>query len=179
MGIERNLPMPILKGPNEIIDYQTHLGLKLTQGMIALIDTKDYGLVKSYRWYAIKSHKKFYAMTSFWEGKNKISFQMHRLIMGFPQGIIDHKNRNGLDNRRENFRPCTLSQNSCNSSMRINNKSGVKGVSWNKQSKKWVVSIGIKRKTVSFGGYTDKNEAIEVAKKAYASLHKDYQGELL
>tara|TARA_R100000995_G_scaffold71191_1_gene39828 strand:+ start:267 stop:914 length:648 start_codon:yes stop_codon:yes gene_type:complete len=54
---------------------------------------------------------------------------VHRLIMGFPEGMdVDHINGNGLDNRRENLRVCTRSQNAMNKKLRSDSTTGYKGV---------------------------------------------------
>jgi len=54
---------------------------------------------------------------------------IHRLIMGFPEGMfIDHINGNGLDNRKENLRVCTPSQNCMNKKLRSDSTTGYKGV---------------------------------------------------
>ncbi len=60
-------------------------------------------------------------------GRN--SALVHRLIMGFPEGMhVDHINGNGLDNRKENLRVCTPSQNSMNKKLRSDSTTGYKGV---------------------------------------------------
>jgi hypothetical protein len=54
---------------------------------------------------------------------------VHRLIMGFPEGMdVDHINGNALDNRRENLRVCTRSQNAMNKKLRSDSTTGYKGV---------------------------------------------------
>jgi len=54
---------------------------------------------------------------------------IHRLVMGFPEGMdVDHINGNGLDNRKENLRVCSRSQNSMNKKLRSDSTTGYKGV---------------------------------------------------
>jgi len=61
------------------------------------------GLLK-YFWYARKSHKCWYAVTTVGEPQNTCTLSMHRLIARTPSGqICHHRNRNSLDNRRVNL----------------------------------------------------------------------------
>ena len=55
--------------------------------------------------------------------------------------MIDHKDRNPLNNQKSNLRECTRSQNTMNSRKRRNSSSKYKGVSWHKASKKWYSRI--------------------------------------
>jgi hypothetical protein len=62
------------------------------------------------------------------KGKAKL-YLLHRLIVGAEHGqIVDHANRDTLDNRRENLRICTVSQNMANKKLSVLNKCGFKGV---------------------------------------------------
>ena len=88
---------------------------------------------------------------------------MHREIVSPPDGfVIDHANGNGIDNRRENIRICTISQNVQNSSRRSDNSSGFKGVGWHK-NKKWRVQIMVNGRVTHVGMFSD----IVDAAKAY------------
>lgn len=85
----------------------------------------------------------------------------------FPSRKIDHINRNRSDNRICNLRLADDSQNSANQSIRSDNTSGIKGVTWNKLRNKWQAQIQYKgiRKT----GYFDK---LEDAAKFYDDTAK-------
>lgn len=92
----------------------------LSKGFVALVDDEDFELVSSVSWYARKGLNTYYAERKGprdAEGKRKV-FSMHRLVMGLGPGeggIVDHVNRNGLDNRRENLRVTDKSGNALNS----------------------------------------------------------------
>lgn len=84
--------------------------IKLTQGKFALVDDEDYEKVNRHKWYY---HKEGYARrnSSRHDGKQKVLF-MHNLIIDVPEGLYpDHRNGNGLDNRKENLRISTNAQN--------------------------------------------------------------------
>lgn len=85
---------------------------------------------------------------------------MHRLLMTSPTGtMVDHINGNGLDNRKENLRVVTNSQNLMNRGKNKNNTSGYKGVLWDKVRNKWIALIGFNNKNIYLGRFFTKNEA--------------------
>ena len=91
--------------------------------------------------------------------------------MNCPDGMyVDHINMNPLDNRRENLRVCTNQQNQYNTTKYSNNKSGFKGVSFNKERQKFEAQIRIdgKQKII---GYFDTAEKAHEKYKEYALKH--------
>lgn len=70
---------------------------------------------------------------------------------------IDHKNGDKTDNRLENLRRCTQSQNIMNSAKRKNASSQYKGVTWDKKANTWRAQI-VCNKKISFLGYFKKEE---------------------
>jgi hypothetical protein len=94
---------------------------------------------------------------------------MHRVITNAPAGkVVDHIDRNGLNNRRCNLRICSAADNSRNS-VKKGKSSRYKGVSWNKKNKKWFSSIKYNRKFLHIGYF--ENEI--AAAKAYDKMaHK-------
>lgn len=106
------------------------------------------------------------------------TFRIHRLIYlmfhGHLPKVLDHINGNKLDNRIENLRPATYSQNCSNSVKQKRNTSGIKNVYWNKQMKKWTVIIGIDKTLKYFGCYSSREEAAGVAEQKRNELHKEF-----
>ena len=103
-------------------------------------------------------------------------YRNHRIIFLYHHGYlpkcIDHIDGNKINNRIENLREATISQNICNARTRADNTSGVKGVSWHKQTKKWIVQLQVKNKAKYFGLYHD----IEVAKFIAETMRNKYHG---
>lgn len=104
------------------------------------------------------------------------SYKLHRIIFmyhyGFVPKRIDHIDGNRLNNKIENLREVTASQNAMNSSVRKNSKSGFKNVFLDKTSGKWRVQFKINGKSYSFGSYEDLELADLVAQEARSK----YQG---
>ena len=93
-------------------------------------------------------------------------YYTHRLIFmmfhGYIPKEIDHIDRNKLNNKIENLRSVTKAENVVNQKIRTDNKSGVRGISWNSENKKWVVSKQQNNKR-KYLGYFD---SLELAKKS-------------
>ena len=166
--------MPFQKKlPNKIVPHAGYIGILLTQGKIALIDEIDYPLVSGYRWYAQRHEQAFYAVACVPAKEGGGRKKMHQLLMPLSKPLmVDHRDGNGLNNRRSNLRPATGIQNSANTSMRTNNSSGFKGVCWHKRSAKWHAQLRIKGKRGYLGGFTTP----ELAYAAYCAADVKYHG---
>lgn len=104
--------------------------------------------------------------------------KVHRLIFlleyGYLPKEIDHINGDRQDNRIENLREVTRSQNQFNKTMCKNNTSGTRGVSWHKKSDSWVVRVCANGKSKSIGYFKDLELAGLVADEARAIYHGVY-----
>lgn len=136
----------------------------LPTGERVLFDDSDYELVQQYRWFASPRKHTTYAYA--FCGPRK-TITMHRLLMGAPSGLdVDHKNHNGLDNRRANLRLGSRAENLANSFNREVNTSGYKGVSWIKAERKWVAGIKIDGRRRVLGRFLDLWEAAQAYNEA-------------
>src|ERR1035437_8057727 len=91
--------------------------IPLTRGQFALIDDDDFNKFGGLKWFASLNKKtgSFYASRGVGPRKKRRIVRLHREIMGSPEGLkVDHRNHNTLDNRKENLRICTNSQNMMN-----------------------------------------------------------------
>lgn len=112
-------------------------------------------------------------------GINKKLYKAHRVIWAmvtgeWPTNLIDHKNGNPSDNRFENLREATKSQNQMNIKRIASNSSGIKGVSWSKASQKWRATIMINGKSKHLGVFATIEEASEAYKVAAQNLHGEF-----
>lgn len=123
-------------------------------GEFAVVDDEDYHLVADYKWTLmhIRANGKKYAQANAGKvnGKRKVLL-MHRVVMGVddPKVFVDHRDFNGLNNRRTNLREATRKQNDQNKKRYSNNTSGYIGVS--AKNGKHVASIRHERKTIYIG----------------------------
>lgn len=96
---------------------------------------------------------------------------LHRMIIKPPKGmVVDHINGNPSDCRKKNLRTGSQKQNSYNTRLAKNNKTGFKGVSWDKQRKKYAACICVNRRTIHLGRFNTKVEAADAYDRA-ASFH--------
>ena len=98
---------------------------------------------------------------------------VYLLMEGYMPEQVDHINGNRSDNRWENLRACTPSENSQNRRI-TNSKSGFKNVNWHEQTKKWRVQVMIDGKSRSFGLYSNIEDAKRVAIIARKEIHGDF-----
>jgi DNA-dependent RNA polymerase auxiliary subunit epsilon len=152
--------------------------IKLSQRKYALVSDVDYERVSQFNWYANKGYKTYYAQRKQTISPNKEkTVSMHRFILSAPLGtFIDHKNRNGLDNRRMNLRFVSGSDNQKNKVVNYEGKSSkYKGVSFDKTRKKniWKTTIKLNRKSIWIGRFKDEKEAAQ----AYNIAALKYFGE--
>lgn len=109
---------------------------------------------------------------------DQIQYMAHRLawlyVRGeWPEKTLDHENLNKSDNRICNLREATYVQNRANTPTNVDNRCGAKGVVWHTRDKRWQASIGINKKTVYLGYFTEKR----AAKEAYRAAAQKQYGE--
>lgn len=144
--------------------------------LYTMVSEEDYDMASSYRWRIHKSRKRLYATFGKRVNGKMVMTSLHRMILNPPDGMfVDHINGDSLDNRRENLRVATPSQNMWNQGLISRNTSGIKGASYDKTMKMWRACIqkhGVMRK---LGWFETKEEAgqayAEAAKKLFGEFH--------
>lgn len=131
-------------------------------------DIEDASKILQHCWY--KDNTGYPATTI----NNKV-IRLHAFL-GFKWH--DHQNRNKLDNRRQNLRPCTYSQNIINKEVRRDNTSGITGVYWFARDKKWKAQINIDGKTKNLGTFVEKDDAIKARLKAEKDCYGEFAPQL-
>ncbi len=136
---------------------------------VAIVDDEDKDLLSEYWRFSANKY-----------AANRVLGYMHRVILGriLPQPLadgvkVDHINGNGLDNRRENLRVASHSQNLHNRGANKNNPTGLKGA-YLRRDGKYFSSIMVNRKNIYLGSFDTKEEAHEAYCKAADELHKDF-----
>lgn len=146
--------------------------IPLTQGRVATVDAADYDWLSQWTWSEQRDGNTVYARrtTLAHEGKAR-TILMHREIMGAKRGVkIDHKDRDGLNNRRSNLRECTQSQNQMNSKPREGSASKYLGVTWHARRSRWQAQIKTGGAN-KYLGLFDQEDAAAMAYDAAARLH--------
>ena len=93
-----------------------------------------------------------------------------------PEILVDHINRDRHDDRIENLRLATASQNNAHSAMSRSNTSGYKGVTFGKKEGKWKAQIRVNYKKKHLGHFPTKEEAAAAYQKAAAEMHGTFAG---
>lgn len=146
--------------------------IKLSLNKIALVDDDDFEQLNIYKWHSFKHRNTYYARRN--ENVMGINKQiyMHTQITGIKG--IDHVDRNGLNNQRDNLRKCTSLQNNYNS-LRIKNKTSIfKGVSWNKYHNKWKAQISVNGKRKHIGYFDNDLDAAVAYDKNATEYYKEF-----
>lgn len=156
--------------------------IQLTQKRYALVDDDDYDWINQWKWQARKishtiNHELYYAArTNYIERMNGTKkekyYLMHRLIIGAKKGeIVDHINRNPLDNRKSNLRIVTHRQNMQNRIQKTSSK--YPGVYFDKTKNRWRANITINKKRIHLGHYINEYDAYLSYSKACEYIEND------
>jgi hypothetical protein len=150
-----------------------HIEILLSRNKKTIIDIDDYDFVREFRWYAKEDNRTWYAIARFGQRYEKQVF-MHKMLTGYK--ITDHKNNDGLDNRRDNLREASNTESARNRRTPTNSKSKYKGVYpiVDANTTYWCAHIKIgKNKRLFLGVYKDE----ETAAMAYDGAAIEFHGE--
>lgn len=144
------------------------------------IDKEDLDLIKQYCWH---KHRDGYLRTRYnviidenGNPHNKYILMHKLLTQGFEESNleIDHINGKPNDNRKSNLREISHSNNMKNIKLSKSNKSGVKGVYYNKLEKKWKSYISYNGKQINLGTFSKKEDAINIRILAENKYYKNF-----
>ncbi|MBS4956556.1 MAG: HNH endonuclease [Clostridium sp.] len=149
-----------MKGNKYIINekYAEMIIESKVHGIIKVkIDKEDLEKCSKLTWHYAKNKDSKYIQSRI---KDKM-VKLHRFVMDINDKnlVVDHINRNPLDNRKSNLRICSYKENSFNKSIRVDNTSGIVGVDFHKINKKWRAKIKYNNITIHLGYFEDINEA--------------------
>ncbi|HKN85646.1 MAG TPA: AP2 domain-containing protein [Nitrospiraceae bacterium] len=153
-------------------EYWNCVCIPISKGKYTIVDTEDFPLISSYSWQAKNNRGRgYYARTKVQINGDKLGITLHQMLF---KELVDHKDLDGLNNRRNNLRPCTHAQNQRNRPKRRGTHSSkFKGVYWNKREKKWVACMSVNDRTLYLGIFTDEVDAA----KAYNQAAIRHSGE--
>lgn len=143
----------------------------LSKGQEAIVDAADVALVEGVNW---NCHKGYAVRCLHFPDGSRSTVYMHRVVNGTPSELFtDHIDGNKLNNCRANLRNATKKQNAANVGLRSTNRSGFKGVSWNKRDGLWQAHIYQAGKRKFLGYYVTAEEAFA----EYQAVAKMQHGE--
>jgi len=140
-------------------------------GRAVIMDAADYETAACYSWSATSDPRRaddLYASAVV----NGATVTMHKFLTGYP--LTDHRNHDGLDNRRSNLRPVTHAQNLQNQRPRDGGASRHKGVHWHKQRQKWAAQITCDGKKRHLGMFATEGDAARAYDAAARELFGEY-----
>lgn len=116
-------------------------------------------------------HGEGYVCVGF-RGETHLAHRLAWLYMTgrWPANDVDHVNGDRSDNRWENLREATRSENLRNQKVRTNSKSGYKGITWDAERRKWLVQVDHKY----VGRFACLEDAVEASKDYRRSYHGDF-----
>lgn len=154
--------------------------IPITRGHIVLVDDEDYDSLSAHKWQVKVSGKgivTFYARRTILQSTGvRKTMLMHRIIC--PEyKRVDHIDHNGLNNQRNNLRPCTRAQNGMNSRKAPGCSSAYKGVTWSPRDKRWVAQINMRtergKQVKTIGLFREESDAAQ----AYNFVADEWFGE--
>lgn len=142
-----------------------HVEIPLSRGLVARVSEADADRIAPHRWHAVKAGHTFYAARR----TSERGIYMHRQVLGVVglgrDVFVDHINHDGLDNTRENLRPCTHAENNRNRRDRLG-----AAPAWAVYpvGEKWEAKISVAGGSMQIGRYASEREALI----AYAAAEK-------
>lgn len=141
-------------------------------------DLEDYEKIKNYVW---KYQQDSYVITNLWENNKPTTLRLHRFVFLNETEIeddsidVDHRNHVPYDDRKENLRKSKHYQNITHCKKYSNNKSGVKGIFYDKERNKWKALLTINKKSVLNKRFDTFEEAVQARKEAEEKYQKEFQ----
>ncbi len=153
--------------------------IELSKGKIAIIDDCDYQKISQFNWYASQEKNGLWYARAYVETKEhkQRKIRMHRLVLNMTREDrhqVDHRNHNGLDNRRCNLRIVSNAQNSMNRRKQDGCTSKYKGVCWDADRNKWRAVIHLNNKKFNLGRFIDEVSAARAYNEKAREMYGEY-----
>lgn len=143
--------------------------IPLTQGYTAIVDDEDYDRLVVYRWQVLKDH------SGHTYARRRGDVLMHQEILPPKDGLrTDHKNGDGLDNRRDNLRYATAGQNRANSAPNVRRTSLYKGVRLDRRCMRWEAYVRYMGVRLGLGYFATQEEAARAYNDTARVLHGEF-----
>jgi len=146
------------------------------KGKEILVDSEDFDWLNRYKWHL---NEKGYAVCGIYDPVTQKTkkYRMNRMIMGFPKKFVDHKDRDKLNNRRNNLRLASRTQNGFNSKMFSTSTTGLKWICWDKSRNQYHVSTKINQRKINVGRFDTLEQAKQAVREKILPLLEEYVGQ--
>lgn len=159
-----------------LCDCGKHCWIDLTSGLVALADAHYAPALGVWSWSAKRDGKRYYAVRTHTEKTNGqrrwVTIRMHHVVLPAFSFLVDHKNGNGLDNRKSNLRLATHSENAQNSRHRKHTSSQYRGVSV--RNGLWTALITQRGQQFYLGQFHSEEEAAKAYDAAALRMHGQF-----
>lgn len=148
-------------------------GIELSNGLRVMVDDDLYNELNQFDWYAHRGKKTFYAHRK----QNGKCIIMHRIVMKVSDNtmMIDHIDRNGLNNQKSNLRIVTHAENIRNSIVERDwHTSKFKGVYLNKLTGKWMSAVRKNNFRHRLGSFENEADAAVAYNAKAIELHGEH-----
>lgn len=143
--------------------------ISLTRGAVAIVDDEWFPILSRWNWYLTNMG---YAARKIGGRHGKETVFMHRYVLMASSGrVVDHINGDRLDNRTGNLREVISRHNYYNRGRQKNNKTGFKGVCFDKSREKFFAHIQKDGKQYNLGRFNTAHEAAKAYDRAAIDLH--------
>ena len=131
------------------------------------IDLEDYEKVSSHHWRVSHKKNKIYAVSGSRAKQNVVYLHNYILDYSYTPGFeVDHMDGNSFNNRKSNLRVCTRLENIQNSKARLDNKIGIRGITYNPYWHSYVVDFSYNKQRYYFPHWKTIEEAVYCRKFA-------------
>lgn len=146
---------------NEIIKYDDYAEIILYNKNCkeiarTRIDLEDIKKVQQYKWCVSEINKLKYVQSRI----NGKLVGLGNFLLNKSEGVLNYKDKDTLNNRKNNLRIVDRSKNGMNCRIKKNNTSGFTGVFWSNSYDRWVAQIKINRTNIRLGSFKNKDDAI-------------------
>jgi len=152
---------------------EAYIEVPISKGMFARVSVGDFELVSQYSWHAARNPAgNWYARAVKKSAGKRAQIWMHRLISGVADSsmVVDHIDRDGLNNVRENLRVCTKQQNAAR---RVSYRRPQASRGAVRQGNRWVARITVNGKSHYLGMFATAEQAGD----AYHAAAKRFLGD--
>lgn len=137
--------------------------IRISNGRVTFVDDEDYRILSRLAWQSCNGR---HVSHIYRDGGRTKTILMHHMIVAWmglkipPGHEVDHKNRDGFDNQRDNLRVVTQSINGLNKNPPVTNTSGITGVNWDEMRGKWKVRIMVREQSIYLGRFSRFDDAV-------------------